>query len=354
MKKYLVQFLIWLCVALQANASINTDSLVVKSIYYYTGPYMFKLNTIFGTDTSTTIHLYPKNFYPGTSFIDSLINNHYGAIPIETFNLHNGKVLSGSISEFYPSPKGLKYKEWILESHDFDLLQSQKEGWGDDFQIPLGFRTKTIYHLYDEKGNLQQGAAVGGAPSSVIYGYNNDYVIAEIANASIADIAYTSFEKRANGNWQFNGEGVPDETSPMGMQCYALSNGSLTKSGLSTDKTYQLSYWQKNGATVNLSGVNILKTIIGRQVEGWTYIVKYVTTSGSVTLTGDGFIDEVRLHPKDAMMITKAYRPLFGQISQCDARGNTQYWEYDGLQRIKFEKDKDKNIINVYDYHNKN
>jgi len=283
-----------------------------------------------------------------------LNNNRYGAIPIETFTLHNGKVISGNISEFYPSPKGLKYKEWVLESHDFDLLQSQREGWGDDFQIPTGFKNKAIYHLYNEKGNLQQGTAVGGVSSSVIYGYNNNYVIAEIAHANIADVAYTSFEKRANGNWQFSGVGVPDETSPMGMQCYALNNGSLTKNGLSADKSYQLSYWQKNGAVINISGVSILKTIIGRQLDGWTFIVKQITTGGSVTLSGDGFIDEVRLHPKDAMMITTAYRPLFGQISRCDARGNTQYWEYDGLQRIKFEKDKDKNIIKAYDYHNKN
>jgi hypothetical protein len=138
----------------------------------------------------------------------------------------------------------------------------------------------------------------------------------------------------------------------MGKQCYALQGGALSKSGLTTGK-YYLSYWKKTGAAVTVTGATVSKTVTGRVVDGWTYMLLSLSVTGSVSISGSGYIDEVRLHPQDAQMTSSAYQPLVGVISIADTRGTTAYYEYDGLQRLKYERDQDKNIIKSYEFNYK-
>jgi YD repeat-containing protein len=47
---------------------------------------------------------------------------------------------------------------------------------------------------------------------------------------------------------------------------------------------------------------------------------------------------------------TYTYRPLVGMTSQTDANGNTTYYEYDALGRLKAVRDKDGNLMGKYKY----
>lgn len=78
-----------------------------------------------------------------------------------------------------------------------------------------------------------------------------------------------------------------------------------------------------------------------------------MNVTGPISISGTGFLDELRLHPKEALMTSTAYKPLFGVTCMADASGRTLYYEYDGFQRIKYERDQNKNIIQSYTYHNK-
>src|SRR5690606_29817513 len=72
----------------------------------------------------------------------------------------------------------------------------------------------------------------------------------------------------------------------------------------------------------------------------------------TVTITGSGTIDELRLYPRTARMNTVTYDPLIGKTSECDENNRITYYEYDNLGRLSTIKDEKKNILKVYEYNN--
>jgi YD repeat-containing protein len=92
------------------------------------------------------------------------------------------------------------------------------------------------------------------------------------------------------------------------------------------------------GKTVNWNGVS------------WTLHVHKVTGQSSISVTGTGHIDELRLYPVTARMVTYTYDPLVGVTSQADVGNRITYYEYDGLQRLKRVRDQDYNILKSLEY----
>ncbi len=80
----------------------------------------------------------------------------------------------------------------------------------------------------------------------------------------------------------------------------------------------------------------------------WVYIQKsYVN---NMTLSDGSLIDEVRVYPVDAGIITYTYEPLFGVSSVADLNGRTTFYEYDGFGRLQDIKDMDGKVLKLYDY----
>ncbi|TKC03992.1 hypothetical protein [Pedobacter frigoris] len=326
------------------------------------------ISTADGKVNRVTRYLYPRDYWSGsgTPMIDSLINNRLFSLPLETVVLDHDSIVGGQISLYYPSGKALMREQLALvrpvngftSEFGYSNLNSLStpQHLTDGISPDLRYEKRVTYDVYDGMGNLLQSTATNGITSCSVWGYNNRYVIAEVSNVAITDVAYSSFERRAKGNWTFSGTCSGDVTSPVGEQCYNLAGGNITKTGLSNSKTFQLSYWEKSGATVSVTGIGItfIKTITGRTLDGWSLITKYLTTSsGSITISGTGYIDDLRLHPKEAMMSSTAFKPLVGIITKADARGNTLYYDYDGFQRLKYERDMNRNIIKSYSYNQK-
>jgi hypothetical protein len=202
---------------------------------------------------------------------------------------------------------------------------------------------------YDSKGNLLQVQnALSGVNNSVIMDYNNQYPVAKVSNAAFNDIAYTSFESDSTGNWTIAGTARDSSSALTGNKSYDLSNGNITKSGLTSGTTYLVTVWAKSGATVNVNGTALVNVIATQQ--GWNFYSTNITGITSVTISGSGSIDELRLHPKDANMVTTTYEPTIGVTSTTDANNTITYNEYDNLNRLKLVRDKDKNILKRYDY----
>ena len=55
--------------------------------------------------------------------------------------------------------------------------------------------------------------------------------------------------------------------------------------------------------------------------------------------------------PDNTQVTTYTYDPLIGVTSITDPKGDTQYYEYDALQRLKYIKDKNGHILKEYEYH---
>ena len=202
---------------------------------------------------------------------------------------------------------------------------------------------------YDSKGNLLSQQQIGQSPASYIYDYNGDFPIAQATNTTAGEIAYTSFETTASGNWTVTGGAANNTTALTGELSYSLSSGnSISKAGLNTSTTYAVSYWSRNGSL----SVNSTSGTAGRTVNGWTQFTHQVSgaTTINIPITGTVVIDELRLCPSSAMMSTATYDPLRGITSQCDPRGVIVYYYYDGFGRLSLVRDLDGKIVGKYCY----
>src|SRR5690348_5960438 len=73
-----------------------------------------------------------------------------------------------------------------------------------------------------------RSSAETSLPECYIYGYTDNFVIAEVLNAVSNEAAYSSFEDNAAGNWTFTGGGVQvvsGKKALTGNKYYSLSSG---------------------------------------------------------------------------------------------------------------------------------
>jgi len=85
-------------------------------------------------------------------------------------------------------------------------------------------------------------------------------------------------------------------------------------------------------------------------MNNWTYHELTVTGTTSVSLSGSGSIDEVRLYPALAQMTTYTYDALFRLAATCSANNTVSYYEYDSFNRLVDLKDQYGNIIKAFEY----
>jgi YD repeat-containing protein len=83
----------------------------------------------------------------------------------------------------------------------------------------------------------------------------------------------------------------------------------------------------------------------------WKLIEREVTGNTVQIIGPDIWIDELRLHPKDAQMVTFTHEPLIGIISMTDQRNRTTYFDYDAWGRLGAVRDADKNVLEHVAYH---
>lgn len=219
---------------------------------------------------------------------------------------------------------------------------SSKLGKQNSEEVRVNFKK------YDPKQNVLEQAKTNDVVYSYVYDYDTIYPIAEVVNAPVSAIAFTSFEADGKGNWSFSGTPLTTEFYN-GSRGYEVKSGqNPTISGLPSGN-YVVSWWSKsNSILINGSSSNITALMTRR---GWTLYEKELISPGSITLTGSGFIDDLRLHPKLAQMVTSTFIPLVGKTSETDAAGNTTYYEYDSFNRLIAIRDDKGNLIKFINYH---
>ncbi|WP_170117548.1 RHS repeat domain-containing protein [Chitinophaga ginsengisoli] len=226
-------------------------------------------------------------------------------------------------------------------------FDATKLKWKDEY-----FKTDISYS-YNSNGDLSQIVEYGTA-GCVLKDDRSESVIATVKNAGLNDIAYSSFEDGALGNWQLSSSApsmiMTDADAPTGKKVLLLSSSStLSRSGLTQTKEYILSYWYKGGA-VNISGGTVTSSVSVKTVNGWTLNVLRVRSANSLTITGSAYVDELRLYPADAKMVTRCHNELMKVVTETAADNNSVYYEYDELGRLKATRDADKNIRGFYEY----
>lgn len=208
--------------------------------------------------------------------------------------------------------------------------------------------------VFDGNANISTTNQASDIPVSYIWDYRHTAPVAEVNNAAQADIAFSSFEADGRGNWVFSGSVTTDPTSPTGNNCYyAGQAGGISKTGLTLATTYVVSYWIKGSSPLSIGGTLSGFPVKGKTINGWTYFEHEISGQSALTISGNSYIDELRLYPATAQMKTFTYTPLIGKSSECDADNRVTYYQYDGFGRVKVLLDQDHNIIKTYQYHYK-
>ena len=204
---------------------------------------------------------------------------------------------------------------------------------------------------------INASPALPSIQTSFIYAYNN-LVVAEVTNANINQIAYSSFESADKGYWTYSGVPVGSliDVGRTGNKYYNLSSGNIQRAGLPVGK-YVVTYWSNGDPGITGTNYTLNSKITEGTINGWIlYRVTFTLSTGSstITISGSSKIDEIRLHPHNAYMNTSTFDPLVGKTSEIDANNRIIYYIYDEFNRLKVIKDQNGHIRKSYTYNYKN
>lgn len=181
-----------------------------------------------------------------------------------------------------------------------------------------GSRPVRVAYQYDSAGNIVQVQKEDDLPASFVWGYNHEHPIAEVINAVATDVFYTGFEDDTNS---VSSDGYTGKQSYQGNYLVELPSAG----------TYVLSYWQKIGS------------------GDWTFQTQTISATTSIG-GGSTLVDDVRVHPTGALMTHYTYDPIYGQTSVTAPNRLTNFFEYDGLGRLKLTRDHQARIEQSYFY----
>lgn len=203
------------------------------------------------------------------------------------------------------------------------------------------------FDAYNALRNVAQ-VTQSGVTTSLLWSTDNTYIVGEVKNARLPLVAYSGFEGTQYYGWTFPAAGVNTSVAYTGNKCYLLSAAN-TISRATEYVTLIVSYWSRSSTPYTIAGTNGTPTQ-GKTINGWTYFEHKVTGTNNITITGAGYIDDVRLYPLGAQMNTYVYSPLVGITSITDTNNNTNHFEYDEHGRMILSKDTDLNLLKRVEY----
>lgn len=245
---------------------------------------------------------------------------------------------------------------------------------------PTNFQMVTSVNEYDNKNrSIEVSVNENMKTSSVIYDDLSGNVLASVTNAQYSEIGFTGFDEswksdtiihftsdilRLCGNFYYGAHGISNENPVCGNLCYDLdATGHISlpvidfNGTLAAGKKYILQFWAKGGIpTVQGSGFSTLDFIEVYQKDEWKFYTTTITPTTSSTLqiidnaiTPGVKVDEIRLYPEGAQMVTNTYQPFSGKIAETTMNGRLTFYEYDNLGRLILIRDQDGNVLKKYE-----
>jgi hypothetical protein len=344
-------------------------SMITYSSYGYESA-VHSLRTSETTINSTGDTLVTKTYYSFDYANSATTDNVFGKmknrnllVPVSSRLWRNNQLLTGSIKQYKDFASGGSdtlinpVKMYSLETTAPLTSAQAGESIALSGQISTlipntYFIEKADFNFNSSTGRIIEQKLVNNKNQAMIWDNGTALPIAQVDNAYFGDVAYCSFETAETGNWAWTiSSVVADNTAPTGTHGYALgSSNPISKAGLTTGTSYVVSYWLKAGASISIAGGSQTNSITGLTLNGWTYHEVTVTGTSSISITGSGNVDELRLYPSGAQMTTYTYDPLLRLSAQCSINSTISYFEYDGFNRLVDIKDQYGNIVKAYEY----
>ncbi|WP_155847174.1 hypothetical protein [Algoriphagus marincola] len=189
--------------------------------------------------------------------------------------------------------------------------------------LSVGFRLTNEILEYNSN-NYPTLISTNQIKTKILYDYHDTKAVAILNNfeGTSNDVGYTSFESDYKGGWTYTIPFLPlGSLGYTGKTSFPVSGNSISKSGLSTSKSYILSFAvKKNGSStpnlvVRKNGAVITDSGISNSDIGSNWIVYQYLVSGasSVQIEGNGIlIDELRIYPKESTITTFGHIPFVG------------------------------------------
>lgn len=302
----------------QTFISSKNDSL--KTTYYYS---LDNKSVFSGIDAASS------------TAIDSLQNRNLISNPLQVKTVRKGQLLTTD---------RMTYGVWTLNGK---ILILPTAAYHSENDATLEQRFK--FTAYDDAGNLIEKLQTSGPKSSYIWDYRLSKPVFEATNAAVTEVAYTSFEAENDGGWavsssQRNNSGV------IGSKSYNLSNGAIYKPSLNTGKSYRLSYYSNSGAytVTGITNTDYKQTAFS---NGWVYYqYESALNNSTITIAGNGFIDDVKLCPVGALTSSVTFIPMVGVSSESNSQGVKTFYNYDGVFRLKSLLDSHGNTLKEFQY----
>lgn len=310
--------------------------------------------------------------YPFDLVIDSVSYSGYPAVlrqmvdrnmlsPIEQYTVIQNsdgsqpRVIAGNLTKYkfsgtYLVPENMYFLELATPKNLPDFSPSSVSGLNTEAQ-DSDYNLRVELTSFDPHGNPNEIQKTNNPKISYLWGYEGAYVVAEVINAGLSQIAYTSFETDENGGWTYAGpeKKLFRNDAKAGQSAYNLSDGSISRNvaGASASNKFKLSFWAK------IPSGTLAWNVLGDMENlstSWKLIEREVTNP-TLSLSGaDILIDEIRIHPIGAEMSTFTYLPGIGQWAQMDVRNQAVYYQYDRLGRLESILNNEAQLVSHYEY----
>lgn len=336
-------------------------ALVSNTEYFYENPVHLQLTKTINTASNgkiITAFKYPLDYANITSMDEvssgiSELSAAHVINPVIEKSVYRSD-LNGSnerlISSVFNTYAGLKLKKVFLTELSTPVTNFMRSIVEQGAVVKDNrYSPRLIYDQYTEQGKPMQMHKPGDIKQSFLWDHTSTYPVAEVKNAEVNDIAFTSFE--LYDSYYSWGVLVPPHStnSFTGKHSHSLADGAVVKSGLTSSRKYIVTYWTTSASSLAIAGTQGTPAR-GATINGWTFFKHIVTGQQTVSVSGNGNIDELRLYPEGALMTTYNYEPLVGMTSQGDVNGRIIFYEYDGLGRLLRIRDQDNHILKLYDY----
>lgn len=236
-----------------------------------------------------------------------------------------------------------------------------------EFKYDDHYRLRAEYLGYNSQAQLASESSSVGAKTAVHYGFNGVLPVARILNAAADEAVYSSFDGVDDYSLSISGTGSDLVAGWIGKARSMSSLTRLSKSGVKKgSEKYRYSLWLKSSGTPNVTcqvknGASIVTSATCSYTSGmsgnWQHFEGILDLAAApavfdveIGTSAAVEIDEVRLMPAEAVMTTTLFEPLKGMSVQTDDRGVSLFTEYDELGRKKFIRNRDKDIIQLFEY----
>lgn len=314
---------------------------------------------------------------PDGSFISGLLNSGITGVPVLVFrksgsfmvqgrlNTYNSNGLLKSVSKFESTP-------FVFYPHSYDV-------------IPNGFNKKVDY-LYSSKGDLDELKATSAPVTSFLWSSLTKRPVLIAQNVEVENICYQGFEETNYGTiGGYAGEYCLELTAQ------TLSVELMNNTIKEKNDRYKLDAWINTSSSFSANQGKIKVTIHEPDGSGGTqYLTEQsfvlsstngdwqyhsfeldipticsthnVGLSDDLTLivTAENYdateslqVDEMRLYPKNAKVVSFNYDSKGRLISTIDQRSQANHFDFDLFGRLEFVKDFEKNILQFLQYNYK-